>query len=548
MKTRRQRWLQTRKKNNPDKSVFGERSGVSLTYKCGVSELESAQQQQIAELKEELAEMRRQYERLVRQIFGRKSEQTPPAPVPGQMDLELAAEDAAIESAPPAKPERKKGGSKKGRRMRAALLPENLPVEETVIIPLAVQAAPEKWRRIGEEVRELLERIPGKLIRQRLVRPTFVRIDEPYAAPVTAPAPPALIDGGFFGSQFMVDMVLGKYLYHQPLYRQAKGLEWESGAKLSLATMCQAIARLADAVGPVGECMASGMWQSGRVQMDLTPVRCLSREHDGGSFLGQMWVSAAMDGGDVIYTWDKSKEAKVAERIVPDTFCGILQCDGSSEIACFLLGGKGRKRPPPEIIRAGCWAHARRKFFEAAQDGCPLARRILKRINLLYHIESKARAADFTAAQLLVLRQRHARRVMTLLRRRLDATVAAVRPQSPVGKACQYVLGQWDALQVYLDHGDVPIDNNGVERAIRPCAVGKKNYLFIGDVGAGQRSATFYSLLGSCLRRGINPREYLHWLFARLPLATNQTVHTLTPAAYAASLENKASVTHQTAA
>jgi hypothetical protein len=277
-------------------------------------------------------------------------------------------------------------------------------------------------------------------------------------------------------------------------------------------------------------------------------VRCLSREHDGGSFWGQMWVAAAMDGGDVIYTWDKSKEAIVAERIVPDWFLGILQCDGSSEIACFLLGGIGRKRPPPKIIRAGCWAHVRRKFFQAAKDGCPLAKRLLKIINVLYRIEGDAQKAGLDPGQRLLLRQKRARRVMAGLRRRLDATVAAVRPKTPVGKACLYALGQWDALQVYLEYGEVPIDNNGVERAIRPCALGKKNYLFIGDVGAGQRSATFYSLLGSCLRRGLNPRDYLHWLFERLPLATNQTVHTLTPAAYAAQIAASAASGQQAAA
>jgi transposase len=172
-----------------------------------------------------------------------------------------------FQSAPPAKPEKPKGGSRKGRKVRAALLPENLPVEETVIIPLAVQAAPECYRRISEEVVERLERIPGRLIRLRLVRPTFVSVAEPYAAPVTAPAPPQLLPGGFFGPQFMADMTLGKYLYHQPLYRQAKGIEWESGIKLSQATMCQTIARIANAVQPVVDCMAAVMWKSGRVQM-----------------------------------------------------------------------------------------------------------------------------------------------------------------------------------------------------------------------------------------------------------------------------------------
>ena len=103
-----------------------------------------------------------------------------------------------------------------------------------------------------------------------------------------------------------------------------------------------------------------------------------------------------------------------------------------------------------------------------------------------------------------------------------------------MGKAIGYTLNLWPQLDVYLKDGRISIDNNPVENAIRPTAVGKKNWLFIGDVGAGPRCATLYSLLGSCLRRGINPRAYLHWLFGQLPAATNRTVHTLTPACYAA--------------
>jgi transposase len=407
-------------------------------------------------------------------------------------------------------------------------------VEETVIIPLAVQAAPERYRRIGEEVVERLERHPAKVVRLRLVRPTYVSKEQPFAAPITAPAPPQVIEGGFFGPQLLIDIVLGKYLYSQPLYRQAKALEWESGVHVSAATMCQAVAQVAELVAPVVQCMSLKMWQYGYTQMDLTPVRCLSREHEGGSFLGQMWVSAQV-GGDVIYTWDASKEAVVAERIVPEWFTGILQCDGGSEIACFLQGGKGRKRPPPQITRIGCWAHARRKFIPAAESGDRAAQRLLRIINTLYRIEHRAREQQLTPAARAQLRQRRSRRVLKGLYRRLLQTYGEVRPKSTLGQAIRYTLNQWDALQRYVEHGQVEIDNNSVENAIRPCAIGKKNYLFIGDVRAGQRSATLYSLLGSCLRRRINPRAYLQWLFAQLPTATNQTCATLTPEAYAAT-------------
>ena len=494
-----------------------------------MTELETAYKR-ITGLEEQLAELRRQNDMLVRHIFGKRSEQTPPPAVPGQLDLELEAEDAAIETGPPAPPPKAKGGSRKGRKVRGALWPEGLPVEERVIIPLPVQQDPDNWRLVDTDTSDRLERIPGKLIIQRLVRPVYVCKDQPFAAPEQAPVPPQIIEGGSLGVQLMADIVLGKYLYHQPLYRQAKALEWESGVKLSAATLCQTIARLADAVEPVVRCIAREMWAGGIVQMDLTPVRCLSREHDGGSFLGQMWVSAA-PGGDVIYNWDKSKEAIVAERIVPGGWKGILQTDGGSELACYLRGGKARGKPPPDIVRAACWAHVRRKFFEAAKAGCRVSAGLLKIINVLYRIESTA--SGLSPEERVRIRQKRSARVIRGLRRRMEAVIRDQRPRSPAGKACLYTLGQWDGLLTYLAHGEVPIDNNGVENAIRPCALGKKNYLFIGDVGAGQRSATFYSLLGSALRRGINPREYLHWLFARLPVTHPKDHPSLTPAAYA---------------
>lgn len=503
-----------------------------------MSELETAHQR-IAELEEKLEQTQRQLDLLVRQVFGKKSEQSQPDA--RQEELELVGDDDGESKEDGeeqlTKPRTRAGGSRKGRKIRAELLPDDLPVEETEIIPPEVEQHPERWRRIGEEVTERIERYPARVVRLRVVRPTFVQVDQPLAVPVTAPVPPQLIEGGFLGPQLIVALILNKYLYHLPLYRQAKELEWESGVILSQSTLCQTVARVADLASLVVQSMSDAMWQSGYVQYDLTPVRCLSREHDGGSFLGQMWVTAEV-GGDVIYTWDKSKEAVVAERIIPSWFKGIIQADGGSELICFLKGGKKRDKPPPEITRAGCWTHVRRRFFQAAKAGCRQAKRLLKIINVLYRIERVAREGHFDANDRAALRQRRAVRVVRGLRRRIDQVLQKERPKSAVGQACLYTLGQWESLQVYLGekNGHLEIDNNGVENAIRPCALGKKNWMFIGDVGAGQYAATLYSLLGSCLRRGINPRDYLTWLLDRLPLATNLTVHTLTPAGYKAQL------------
>ena len=156
--------------------------------------MEAAQQKRIAELEEELAVLTRQLKALTRYVFGKRSEQTP-APVPGQPELILEMETQAPPAALPAPPDKPKGGSRKGRKVRAALLPDHLPVEETVIVNPLAEADPDNYREIDREVSERLERIPGKLVILRVVRPVFVRKDQPFAAPVSVPAPPQFLPG-----------------------------------------------------------------------------------------------------------------------------------------------------------------------------------------------------------------------------------------------------------------------------------------------------------------------------------------------------------------
>jgi transposase len=512
-----------------------------------MTELEAAYQR-IAELEAELAAVKKENEMLraelaetkhllkllTNHIFGKKSEQTPPEWI--QDFLLKNDDDGTSAEAPPAKETKPKGGSKPGRKVRAALLPENLPVEEIILVPDEVKFAPAAYRHIGDDIVERLEATPRRVFRQRIIRQKFVQIEQPYAAPITAPVPMDVLPGSFFGPKLIIEFALGKYLYHLPLYRQAQALKHEHDITLPLATLCDTMGRLADALAPVHRAMAAQMWASGYVQIDLTPVRCLSGEREGGSFLGQMWVAAQV-GGDVIYNWDETKEALVAERIIPSDFTGLLQCDGGSEVECYLEGGIRRVKPPPKerILRLGCWAHVRRKFLQAAKDGCHHAKWIFKRINLLYRIERLAREQAMDAPSRQALRQKRSDRVLRRIKARLDKLQreGVLLPRSPVMQAVNYALGQWESLQHYVMHGVAEIDNNCVENAIRPCAVGKKNWLFIGNVAAGQRAAILYSILGSCLRRDLNPRAYLTWLFERLPTATNQTIAQLTPAAYA---------------
>ena len=195
-----------------------------------MTELEISQQQRIAALEEELSVLRHQYGVLARYVFGRRSERTP-AEITAQMTLALETETApdGEPDAEPSGPDKPKGGSRKGRKVRADLLPDHLPVEETTLIPPEVKAHPERYEQIGMEEARKLERIPGKLIILRVVRPVYRDREAPYAPPLTAPAQPQFLPGSFFGPQLMVDLTLGKYLYHLPLYRQAKGWNGKAG-------------------------------------------------------------------------------------------------------------------------------------------------------------------------------------------------------------------------------------------------------------------------------------------------------------------------------
>jgi transposase len=496
-----------------------------------VSELEKAQAR-ITELEEKLATMSQQIEWLKRQLFGRKSEA---APNPNQKELELGLQekeeeekkegsDSAQVQSRPRPPRRER------RNTRAQRLPENLPVREQVIVPLAVQNEPEGWRRIGEEVTDQLEKEPGYFYLRRIIRPKFVKKEAAHEPPVVAAAPPSLVPAGFYGVSLLVEIVLNKFLDHLPLYRLEQRYLRQHGVHLPRQTMSDALGRVAEVAAVVVREMEREIWRGGNVQMDESPVRCLDAERPGGSFRGWLWTVAGPPGGDVIFRWEQSRGHEVLLRWVPADFTGTVQRDGYAAYAAAARQLSAR------IEWAGCWAHVRRKFYEAAQAGDRTAQWFVGQIRLLYRVERTAREEEMPP----VLRQREraaiSAPVVARLKKACRTKLLGVRPKSLLGQAVSYALSQWESLEVYLRNGRIEIDNNSLENAIRPTAIGKKNWLFIGAPEAGWRAATFYSLLGSCLRRGINPRHYLCWLFERLPSATNQTVAQLTPSAYAATL------------
>ena len=398
----------------------------------------------------------------------------------------------------------------------------HLPVRETVVLePPAVQAEPDLYEQIGEERTFEIDVTPPKLFKREIIRPKYRHRLDRNRAPVIAPAPARPVAGGYASAGLLAWIALSKYVDHLPLYRlEQMSRRW--GAAISRQTMADWIRLTAEWLEPLYRRMYHELLQGGYVQADETPVRCNDPdEKRGGTTQGWLWV-ISRPGGEVVFDWRLSRRHGELTSLLQD-YRGILQSDGYEAYPAYARAHDG-------VQWVGCWAHARRKFFEAVAERPRTAERILRLIAQLYRHErawDEAQVGERRAA----LRQEHFARPLYWLRKLALALRATALPQSGLGQACTYLLNQWVPLTAHLQHSQTRLDNNLVENAIRPSALGKKNWLFIGHPDAGQRSAIIYSLVVSCQRHGKDPLAYLKDVLSRLPAMTNRDdLGALTPA------------------
>jgi transposase len=233
--------------------------------------------------------------------------------------------------------------------------------------------------------------------------------------------------------------------------------------------------------------------------------------------------------GDVFYRWETSRAAECLGNIIPVDFKGTVQCDGYSAYRAFANRRNGT------IELAGCWAHVRRKFHEALEQSPKTAGWLMRQIQHLYRVEASLREQRAGPRLREAVRAHQSKPIVQRLERAFLRLKSSGRhlPQSFLGIALDYALGQWKTLAVYLADGRVEIDNNLVENAIRPTALGKKNWLFVGEATAGDRGAILYTLIECCRRRGLDPYAYLREVLTRLPHMTNRQINEVTPAAWA---------------
>jgi transposase len=479
----------------------------------------------LAQARQENVLLRQKLDALARRFFGKKSEQLNA----GQLELLLqlvGATDLTVAAPVVEKPSAPVRRASKERKPR---LPENLPVVEEVIEPELVKADPEQWRCIGQEVSEQLDYEPARFLRRRTIRRKYVHREDPDRAPVIAPLPERLLDRSLPAPGLLAHILVGKYCDHLPLYRQEQIYERRHGVHLPRQSMARWVGLAADWLKPIYEQIRTGVMGGGYVQVDETPIQYLAPGH-GQTKQGYLWTGSRPTG-DVFYRWETSRAAACLERVIPATFTGTVQCDGYAAYRAFANGRAGK------IELAGCWAHVRRKFYEALESSPCTAGWLLRQIQHLYRVEAVLREAHASPKVRAVMRAHQSRPVVARLERALIQLKSTGRhlPQSLLGTALDYALGQWPTLKVYLEDGRVEIDNNLVENAIRPTALGKKNWLFIGDAQAGERSAIIYTVIESCRRRGLDAYAYLRDVLTRLPQMTNRQISDVTPEAWGKS-------------
>ena len=471
----------------------------------------------------EVTVLRQQLDWFKRQMFGPgKSEKT------DRLQTLLALDGGQVASAPetPAQTISYERRERRDERSAPSEAFKHVPVAETVVIePEEVKAQPEAFEKIGEERTFEIDVVPPRIFKREIVRPKYRSKRDRSMPPVLAPAPARAVQGGYASAGLLAWIIVSKYQYHLPLYRlERMSAQW--GAPISRQIMMQWVRIAADWAEPIYKLILMRLRQSGYVQVDETPVKYLDPDEPAAKSLqGYLWVMSR-PGEDVVFDWRLSRRHGELTSLLTDDFEGVLQSDAYDAYQAFA-------KTHPKVTWVGCWAHARRGLFEAHRENPRIVTAMLRLIGRLYQRERDWDAAALPPERRAIERAKPDGLARTLRAIHLLAlrTRERVLPKSLLGKACSYLLNQWEPLSAHATLGITKLDNNLVENAVRPSCIGKKNWLFIGHPDAGQRSAILYSLIVSCQRRGIDPLVYLRDILTRLPaMTTRDDLDALLPA------------------
>jgi transposase len=439
---------------------------------------------------------------------------------PGVSSAEVEAESERAQLKLPLKTARKHPGRQE--------LPADLPRIEQIIACTAEQCVCGKCGKettlIGFETAEQLDVEPAKY---------FVRVTkrEKRACKACeeqgvqcAPLPPRIIEKGLASDRVVIDTVVSKYADYVPLYRQSAILERETGVEISRATLDGWVMRVGELLRPISGAMAGELLAGNYIQADETPVGVQSERVRGKNHQAYLW-QYSRPGGAVVFDFRMGREREGPKRFLGN-FQGILQSDGYA--AYDHVGGSN-------IVHAACWAHARRKFFQAVelnpQDQTAI--RIVAQIDKLFEIDARAREQGLSRQHRHLLRLEKSKPLLDEIKTQIAAARSCALPKSVLAKACNYTLTLWTRLTRFLEHPELELSNNLAENAMRPVAIGRRNWIHIGSEEAGPRVAAIVSIVETCRRLKIPARVYLSSILPGLAGFPINRIAELTPSAWA---------------
>jgi len=394
--------------------------------------------------------------------------------------------------------EKRKKNPRTATRM---VLPACLEREEVVLDP---EGDLTNYKVIGQEVTEVLVLVPASFKVKRIIRRKWALKDSSQLEKgvLIAPIPSRTVKRGLFDESVISHLLISKYIDHLPLYRQKKIFERE-GMKIPPSTLIDNTAAGCQVLKPLYNALKREALANLYLQGDETTIKVLRSEKKGACHLGYYWAYHAPADGLVFFDYQPGRSQEGPSKLLKD-FKGVFQSDGYKVYQAMFNNNKN-------VNQLYCMAHIRRKFDEAVYYDKERAAHAVQQIGLLYDIEREIREASpqLSETEIVKTRLEKASPIMRELKKWMLKEYPEVLSGSPIGKAIAYALSLWDNMHYYTLHGHLQIDNNAIENAIRPIALGRKNYLFAGTHESAQNAAIVYSLFATCKKHNINPQEWL---------------------------------------
>ena len=472
---------------------------VAMQQQMATNEIElNKEREKYAALQSELQVLQLQLAVLQRARFGKQSEKLDAQL--RQLELQIEDVESAIADMPPVpEPENKDKPTSVARKP----LPESLPRQ---VIEHGKQSCcdqcGEQLSQIGEDVSEQLEYVPASFRVIQHVRPKYSCSG--CDSIIQAPAPSRPILRGYAGPGLLAHVVVAKYTDHLPLYRQSQIYSRE-GVALERSTLADWVGQVSHLLRSLNNALNQYVMAATKLHGDDTPVPVLQPGRKTTK-LGRLWgylrddrPAGSSDAPAVWFSYSPDRKGRwPAEHLA--NYNGTLQADGYAGYNALYATGN--------IHEAACWAHVRRKFYDIDQvQPDSFATQVLKSIAELYAIEKQIKGKP--PDKRMAIRQEQAKPRLDKLKIQLRETLGGVPKKLPLAKAIHYALVRWDALVRYTNDGAIEIDNNPIEREIRPIALGRKNYLFAGSDSGGERAAMMCSLLNTAKLNGVEPEAYL---------------------------------------